>query len=228
MSRQFSSTIVQYGAPLFACCILANGIALRAQNTGQPYAMHAQGNGQIVSIRAPDGTAPGGAPVLTEMRTGTGFGLAINGSDPGTILLKTCDLDRNGKATLPELKTVAAACLKLWDANGDGSLSTDELSAGLKNLFPAAPPGAQTPAVVDVNGVLVQVPPDQLPTPDKQLVKHIMAVADANKDGLIGSQELSDFLDKSFSQWDQNGDGVLDAQELSNAFGQLAMPDPPR
>jgi hypothetical protein len=55
-----------------------------------------------------------------------------------------------------------------------------------------------------------------------------MALADANKDGLISSQELNDFLDKSFSQWDQNGDGVLDAQELSNAFGQLAMPDPSR
>jgi len=228
MNRQFSSTIVQYGAPLFACCILANGIALRAQDAGQPYTVHAQGNGQIVSIRAPDGTARGGAPVLTEMRTGTGFGLAINGSDPGTILLKTCDLDRNGKATLPELKTVAAACLKLWDANGDGSLSKDELSAGLKKLFPAPPPGAQTLAVAYLNGVPVEVPPDQLPTPDKQLVKHIMALADANKDGLISSQELNDFLDKSFSQWDQDGDGALDAQELSNAFGQLAMPDPPR
>jgi hypothetical protein len=228
MRRQFSSTIRQYGAPLFACWILANGIALRAQNAGQPYTLHAQGNGKIVSIRGPDDATRGGAPVLTETRTGTGFGLAINGSDPGTILLKTCDLDQNGKATLPELKTVAAACLKLWDANGDGSLSTDELSAGLKKLFPAPPPGAQTLAVAYLNGVPVEVPPDQLPTPDKQLVKHIMALADANKDGLISSQELNDFLDNSFSQWDQDGDGVLDAQELSNAFGQLAMPDPPR
>jgi Ca2+-binding EF-hand superfamily protein len=225
MRRQFSSTILQYSVRLLACCILANGITLRAQNTGQPITIRAQGNGQIVSMRAPNGAAPGGEPVFT---TGTGFGLAINGSDIGTILLKTCDLDQDGKVTLAEFKTVTAASLKVWDANGDGSLNTDELSAGLEKLFPAPPPGAQAMAGVNVNGVPVQVPPDQLPTPDKQFVKHIIPLTDTNKDGLISLQELNDFLDKSFSQWDQNGNGSLDTHELANAFGQLAMPDPPR
>src|SRR5262249_55670325 len=136
MNRQFGSAILRDGVRLFACCILATGIALRAQNTRQPYTLRAQGNGQIVSMLATNGAAPGGAPVVM---TGSGFGLAINGSDVGAILLQTCDLDQNGKVNLAELKTVAAACLKLWDANGDGSVSTDELSAALKKLFPAPP-----------------------------------------------------------------------------------------
>jgi len=163
--------------------------------------------------------------------TRTGFGggsegvisMNINGSDIGTTILKTCDLNQDGAASLAELKKVAGACFNLWDTTKDGSLSQDELSVGLRQLFPAPLAGAQ--AMRTVNGVAQQVPADELPTPDKQLTKHILAQADSNKDGLLSLQELGDFLDKSFSQWDRNGDGSLDAQELNAAFGQLAMPD---
>jgi hypothetical protein len=227
MRKKFSSAILQHSVCLFACSVLANGVSL-AQTTMRPPAGggpvtigSSTGKGPMVSTLSTNGTAPDGKSLVT---TGSGFGLAINGSDVGSILLQTCDLDQGGTVTPAELKTVAAACLKLWDANGDGSLSTDELSAGLKKLLPAPPSGAQGVAVV--NGV--QVSPDQLPTPDKQLTKHILALADANKDGLISLQELNDYLGKSFSQWDHNGNGSLDVQELGSAFTQLATPDLPR
>ena len=193
------------GARLFACALLALGITSRAQNT------------VFISTGGPP---PNGSGTMV---TGGGFGLVINGSDIGTILLKACDLDQDGKVTLAELKSAAATCFKQWDTNGDGNLSADELSAALKNLFPQPPGGAQATAMV--NGVAVQVPPDQMPTPDKQVSKHIMALADANQDGQLSLQELNDWLDKSFSQWDQNGDGSLSVAELNAAFGQLARPD---
>ncbi len=151
---------------------------------------------------------------------GSEFGLNINGSSIGTILLKTCDLNQDGTASLAELKEVAAAYFKLWDANSDGSVSGNELSTALKELFPAPPTGG----VRVVNGVAVEVAPGDLPTPDKQVTKHILAGADSNKDGLLSLQELNDYLDKSFSQWDQDGNGSLHAQELNVAFGELARP----
>ena len=209
MTKSLTSTMLQRATYLFVCGLLADGAVLRAQNTffisngGPP----TNGSGVMVTARA----------------GGVGVGMSINGSDIGTILLKACDLDQDGKVTAAELKTVAATYFKQWDANSDGSLSADELSAGLKNLFPPPPSGAQAMAIV--NGVAVQVPVDQMPTPDKQTSKHIMALADANQDGQLSLQELNDWLDKSFSQWDQNGDGSLDTSELSAAFGQLARPD---
>jgi len=48
-----------------------------------------------------------------------------------------------------------------------------------------------------------------------------------NQDGFLTLQEIDDFLDKNFAQWDQNSDGGLDASELNAAFSQFAMPDMP-
>jgi hypothetical protein len=62
-------------------------------------------------------------------------------------------------------------------------------------------------------------------TPDAMLAKHIMTAADSNKDGVLSQQEVSDFLEKNFAQWDSNGNGSLDAQEFGAAFGPFVMPD---
>jgi len=154
---------------------------------------------------------------------GFGFGLSINGSDVGTILLKACDLDKDGKVTRAELKEVILACFKLWDTDTNGIMSSDELFAGLKQLFP--PPGGLR-GVRLVSGVAVEVAPSELPTPDGQIAKHLLAGADSDKDGALTFEEVSAFLfDKCFSQWDRDGNGSLDAQELDAAFAQLAKPD---
>jgi hypothetical protein len=207
---QFSSTILRYGVRLFICCLLANGLALRAQ--------------EPITITVGGTPPPGSANHM--FQTGGEFGLSINGFDIGTILLETCDLDSDGKVTLVELKEIAAACVRLWDANTDGSVSGNELSISLKELFPAPPAGGLV-AMRLVNGVAVAVSPDEIPTPDAQLAKHILGGADLNKDDLLSFQEVNNYLDKSFSQWDQDGSGSLNAQELNGAFGQLARPDRP-
>src|SRR5262249_1030288 len=108
---------------------------------------------------------------------------------------------------------VAWACFKLWDTNNAGHLDQTALLNGIKELFPMPqPPPGLTP------------PPDEF-MPPGQLTKHILAEADSNKDGVITVQELNDFFDKNFSQWDQDKNGSLDAQEFGVAFAQLAAPD---
>jgi Ca2+-binding EF-hand superfamily protein len=211
MKRQFNSTILQSGASLLTCCLLANGSAVFAQEFGT----------------VTSGTPPPGQPkfIFHAANTGGGFGIVINGLDIGTILLKACDLDHDGKVKLEELKKITAACFKLWDTNADGSVSTNELSTGLKELFPAPPPGGVR-AMRVINGVAVEVQPDQLPTPEAQVAQRILVGADSNADGALTFQEISAFLlGKCFSQWDQDGNGWLDAPELNAAFGQLAKPD---
>jgi Ca2+-binding EF-hand superfamily protein len=204
---QFSLTILRYGIRLLVWCLLANTLALRGQGT--PFIMSG-------TPRSPSDLRTGD--------TGGQFGLVINGSDIGTILLKACDLDQNGGVTLPELKEVVTAYFKLWDINTDGNLNGHELSTGLKELFPAPPPGG-VHGVRVVNGVAVDVSPADFPTPDTQVARHILAGADSNKDGSLSIPELSDFLDTSFSQWDRDGNGWLDAQEITVVFSQLTLPD---
>ena len=217
MKRQsrYSSAILRCGARAFICCLLAYGLTSRAE--------------EPVTVLI--GTPPPGAPVFAKggelgLRTGGGFGIVINGSDMGTMLLKTCDLNTNGTADLVELKEVTSACFKLWDTNIDGNISGNELSTGLKDLFPAPPPGA-IHAIRVINGIEVSVSPDDLPTPHGQITKHVRAGADSNKDGSLDLQEINGYLDASFSRWDKGSDGSLDASELNAAVGQLAMPDAP-
>lgn len=212
MKKPLVITILQPGVCLLAWSILTNGVTLCAQNA------------VVYSAGGPP--APGDTNVSVQVSGGVGgpgFALCINGSSIGTILLKACDQNQDGKVTLDELESVAATYFKLWDTNGDGCLSGDELEAGLKSLFPAPPPGAQAMAVV--NGVAVQMSPDDMPTPATQIVKNVMALADTNKDGQLSLQEMNNWLDKSFSQWDLNGDGALDASELDAVFSQLAQPN---
>src|SRR5262249_26802006 len=129
-----------------------------------------------------------------------------------------------------------AECCKLWNSHADSLLSQAELAAALKELFSAPPsgggfgirttrgaPGSPSPQIV--RGAATAGSSEELPTPDSQLAKHIFAGADANKDGFLSLQEVNDFLDKSFGQWDQNSNGSLDEREFALAFGQLALPD---
>lgn len=192
-------------------CLSGSGILLQAQEFG------------FASGGVPAGATDGTNHIFRTAGPGQA-GFVINGLDFGSVLLKACDLNQDGKATLAEVKEVASACFKLWDTNADGNLSQTELGAGLKALFPAPPPGAGY-GVRMINGVATPVSPDELPTPDSQLAKHLFAGADANKGGSLSLQEINDFLAKNFSQWDQDSSSSLDAGEFALAFGQLTLPD---
>jgi Ca2+-binding EF-hand superfamily protein len=206
---RFHSTGLRCGIRVFVCGLLANGLALHAQDV-------AIKTGGVPAL------APGGAGHM--LRTGGQFNICINGSGIGAILQKACDSDQDSKVTLTELKDVTAIYFKSWDSNADDSLSADELSTGVKALFPAPPAGA-VHGMRMINGAEASVSSDDFPTPSKQLAKHILSGADSNKEGSLSLQELSDFLDNSFGQWDQSSEGSLDATELDAAFAQLAMPD---
>jgi len=213
MKKQFlfSSKIRQFGTCAFVACLLANVALSRAQET--------------ITLSAGAGVAAGGTNFMFKTGPGAGVGaFFINGSEIGTVLLKTCDLDEDGKVTPAEFKKVAAASFKLWDTNNDSNVSSNELSAGLKDLFPA-PLGAGARAIRVINGVAVETSPGEIPTPDVMVARRLLSGADANKDGNLSLQEVNDFLDKSFAQWDRNGNGSLDAQELGMAFGELSFPD---
>jgi Ca2+-binding EF-hand superfamily protein len=202
MKLHLNQRIIRYGIGILLA-LLAGSQAVSAQQTA-------------FSVSVAGGGVVGG-------QSSGSIAMSINGADIGAVLLKTCDLNHDGKVTLAELKEVAAACFKLWDTNAVGSLSQGELATGLAQFFPR--PTAGGLCLVNANGVTTTVSPADMPTPDKEIAKHLMAAADANKDGSLSLQELNDYLDKCFSQWDQDGNGSLDAQELFAAFGQLAVPD---
>jgi Ca2+-binding EF-hand superfamily protein len=206
---QFSLTLLQYGKRLLVGCLIGGSIVASAQETRVVTA--------VFDRRVDHGISTGG---------GAGGAFFVNGGDIGTILLKTCDLNADGMVTSAELKEVASASFKLWDTNADSNLTQLELSTALKEFFPVPPQGG-VHAVRVINGVAVEVPPGDLPTPDGQLAKHTFAGADSNTDGLISSQELSEFLDKRFSQWDRDGNGSLNTEELNGAFFELSRPDQP-
>ncbi|MCD6050312.1 MAG: hypothetical protein K0Q55_1715 [Verrucomicrobia bacterium] len=64
-----------------------------------------------------------------------GFTIALHGM--GEKLLKQIDTDKDGAASYAEFKTILNTHFQKWDANQSGTLSTNELSAGLKAIFPA-------------------------------------------------------------------------------------------
>jgi Ca2+-binding EF-hand superfamily protein len=238
MKKQFRfiSTFLQCGIRMSICGLLVNGMFLQAQEfhtvvNGVPPGVPADGTNHIFRT---------GGPVEA--------GLVINGFDLGSVLLKVCDIDQDGKAALGEVKHVASACFKLWDTNSDNNLSQAELGTALKELFPASPAGggfgiralSGAPAAGTGDVLIAIAAPgspaahsvsaapassEELPTPDSQLAKNIYARADVNKDGLLSLQEVSDFLEKNFSQWNQDSNGSLDVNEFALAFGQLALPD---
>ncbi len=202
--HQFSSNIGRYGKRVIALCLLTMTATINAQEIGLVF------NTKV---------GPG------EPGAGAGGALFIRGQDIGTILQTNCDLNSDGGAAIAELKEVAIAKFQLWDTNADLSVTQLELSTALKNLFPIPPGGVH--AVRMINGVAVEATPEELPTPDKQISKHLFTEADANQDGLITLQELSDFFDKSFAGWDGDNNGLLDAAELNKAFFTLSRPDLP-
>ena len=221
MKRNPTQNVLRFGIPILCLFgLLEKGIVANAQEP-RSVSVQGYGNGIIVTDGVFTAVAPNGAVAGMMWGTGpggsnAGFALQIGGNSLGDIgagLLKTCDLNHDGNVALLELKEVASACFKLWDTNNTGVLNQTALLNGIKDLLPMPlPPAGLTP------------PPDEF-TPPGQLTKHILAAADSNKDGAVTLQELNDFLDQNFSQWDKDNNGSLNAQEFGLAFAQLAAPD---
>jgi len=221
MKRYPTQNILRWAIPILCFCGLqASGIVAKAE---EPQLVNVQGYGSaiivtggVVTAVAPNGAVAGMMWRIRPGESNAGFALQIGGNlfgDIGAALLKACDLNHDGSVTLPELKEAASACFKLWDTNNAGVIDQTALLNAIKELLPMPqPPTGLNP------------PPDEF-TPTGQFAKHVFAAADSNKDGVITLQELNDFVDKNFSQWDPENNGSLNAQELGLAFAQLAAPD---
>ena len=156
------------------------------------------------------GAARGGVPAGVQA---PGFMIVFNGQDVGASLLKVCDLNQDGAATLTEVKAALLNWLQQADADKNGALSEVELATALKSLFP-----------------LPQPPPGAPPLPEDHalhnlLTKKLMAAVDANNDTWITFNEAIAFVDRNFAKWDANRSGWLDASEFAAAFAQF-MPAP--
>jgi len=135
----------------------------------------------------------------------------LNGQDVGSSLLKACDINQDGVATLTEVKFALLNWFQQADADKNGALSEVELATALKLLWPPPPPGA--PPLPEDHAL------------HNLVAKKLMAAVDLNNDGWITLTEAMAFVDQNFSKWDANSSGWLDASEFAAAFAQF-MPAP--
>lgn len=59
------------------------------------------------------------------------------------------------------------------------------------------------------------------PPSASDLISQLMSKSDANEDGLLSVDELSNLSEESFSKMDTNGDGNLSTDELTTSFSSL-------
>jgi Ca2+-binding EF-hand superfamily protein len=193
MKTQCSSVISWPAIYLFAG-LMALGQAANAQE------------GESITTRGVAGGVTAGVPA-------SGFMIVFNGQDVGVSLLKVCDINQDGAATVAEVKAALLNWFQQADADKNGALSEVELATALKSLFPSP-----------------QLPPGAPPLPEDHalpnlLTKKLMAAVDANNDTWITFNEAIAFVDRNFAKWDANRSGWLDASEFAAAFAQF-MPAP--
>jgi Ca2+-binding EF-hand superfamily protein len=192
MKIQRTSMVSQWVVYLLTGCLMAMGQMASAQDYGG------------ITTKSVEG---GGMPVR-------GVFLVFNGQDIGSSLLKACDTNQDGTASVSELNAALLNWFRQADTDSNGALSETELAAALKSLFPAPqpPPGAP--------------PPPEDMALHNLLAKTLMATVDSNKDGWLTFQEGLAFVSQTFAKWDANSNGSLDASEFAAAFAQM-MPAPP-
>ena len=188
--RNQCSSVVSWPAVYLLTGFMVFGHAANAQESPGITTWGAAGTGAITGVPAYD--------VM----------IVLNGLDVGSSLLKACDINQDGAATVTEVKFALLNWFQQADADKSGALSEVELATALNLLFP-----------------LLQPPPGAPPLPEDHalhnlLAKKLMAAVDVNNDGWITLAEAIAFVDQNFSKWDTNGNGSLDASEFAAAFAQ--------
>ena len=192
MKKQCSSAM-SWRAVYLLMGFMAFGQAANAQESPGITTWSAVGTGAIAGVPA------------------YGVMIVLNGQDVGSSLLKACDINQDGVATLTEVKFALLNWFQQADADKNGALSEVELATALKLLWPPPPPGA--PPLPEDHAL------------HNLVAKKLMAAVDLNNDGWITLTEAMAFVDQNFSKWDANSSGWLDASEFAAAFAQF-MPAP--
>jgi len=112
-------------------------------------------------------------------------------------LFRTLDADGDGTLSADELAKASDALKKL-DKDGDGKLTRRE-------LMPAH--GDAAPAATDRPG-------------PEAVLRRLMA-GDKNNDGKLSREELPERLQRGFDRLDANGDGSVSAEELKTGLARL-------
>lgn len=117
------------------------------------------------------------------------------GAAPGdAALFKALDADGDGTLSAEEL-AAATAALKKLDRDGDGQITRREIMADVAGGRPEARPGAGNP---------------------EQVLERLKRL-DKNGDGKLAQDELPPFLQNRFDKLDANADGFVDQEELKRA-----------
>src|SRR6516165_6718659 len=74
-----------------------------------------------------------------------GVMIVLNGLDVGSSLLKACDTNQDGAATITEVKFALLNWFQQADTDRNGALSEVELATALKLLWPLPPPQPGAP-----------------------------------------------------------------------------------
>jgi len=165
------------------------------------HAANAQESPGITTWGAAGSGAIAGVPAYGVM-------IVLNGQDVGSSLLKACDTNQDGAATITEVKFALLNWFQQADTDKNGALSEVELATALKFLFPPPEPPLGDPPLPEDHAL------------HNLLAKKLMAAVDVNNDGWITLAEAIAFVDQNFSKWDTNGNGSLDASEFAAAFAQ--------
>lgn len=113
----------------------------------------------------------------------------------GAMVLKALDADSNGRLSADEI-SAAAKVLAKFDANGDGQLDREELLKQVPEDLRPLPPAGGAPG----RGLTQML----------ELLKRM----DSNGDGKISKEEAPERIKEAFDRLDANSDGQLDAEEL--------------
>ncbi len=126
-----------------------------------------------------------------------GAGAQGPGNQP-RMVLQALDTDHDGKLSAAEIKAASKSLLTL-DRNGDGQLTSDELSP--------------RPEVAGASA--------------DELVKQLMSF-DKNGDGVLAPEEVPARMQSMFQRGDANHDGKLTAAEIRAMANRQGMPTGPQ
>ena len=149
----------------------------------------------------------------------------------GPQMLNQADKDGDGKLTKAEFTALASVWFGKLDSEKKGKVSRDQLVEKFDEILPP-PQGFRPPGFGPPSGRAQGTQAMQRPGggrggggPAMFLGPALFTAMDADKDGALTRQELSDTFAKWHHEWDTNNGGSLDADQLREGLAAV-LPKP--